>query len=159
MTDPPRAEPHWTRLDPAVRMLWRTGAALWWAFLAAATAAALFALELPPLWALGVVALGALHVAVVPGKRYAHFGYRVSDVELRIARGWLWQSTSVVLHSRVQHVDTRRGPVEGLLGLSSVVVFTAGTVGAMVAIPGLVRADAEALRDRLVALSGADDAV
>lgn len=147
------------RLDPGVRMLWRLGAALWWIFLSAAAAVALFASDLPPYWALAVAALGGVHVAVVPGKQYRHFGYRVGDVELRIARGWLWRSTSVVLHSRVQHVDTRQGPVGNLLGLSTVVVFTAGTVGAMIAIPGLAREDAEALRDRLVALSGADDAV
>jgi membrane protein YdbS with pleckstrin-like domain len=65
----------------------------------------------------------------------------------------------VVLHSRVQHVDTRQGPIERALGLATVVVFTAGTVGAMVAIPGLRPGDADLLRDRLVALSGSGDAV
>ena len=146
-------------LDPKVRTLWGLGAVLWVSFLTGAAALGLIALDQPGRWAFPVAVLGLLYAAIVPGKRYEHFGYHVGEVELRIARGWLWRSTSVVLHSRVQHVDTRQGPVENLLGLATVVVFTAGSVGAMVAIPGLPRADAEALRDRLVALSGADDAV
>jgi uncharacterized protein len=147
------------RLDPAVLTLWRVGALLWWLFLAAAAAVALLASDLDPVWALAVVAAGGVYTAVVPGKRYARFGYHVGDVDLRLRRGWVWQASSVVLHARVQHVDTRRGPLENLLGLATVVVFTAGTVGAMLAIPGLRLADAEALRDRLIALSGSDDAV
>jgi uncharacterized protein len=164
MTDPhpappPQGEARWHRLDPAVRMLWRVGAVFWAAFLTVAALALLLALDQPLRWALPVAVLALLHAAVVPGKRYEHFRYQVGDVELRIARGWLWRSTSVVLHSRVQHVDTRQGPVENLLGLATVVVFTAGSVGAMVAIPGLPHEDAEALRDRLILLSGTGDAV
>jgi membrane protein YdbS with pleckstrin-like domain len=40
-----------------------------------------------------------------------------------------------------------------------VVVYTAGSRGAIVTIPALGRAQAEALRDRLAELSGAGDAV
>jgi uncharacterized protein len=156
---PVEADASLHRLAPAVRMVWRLGAVLWWLFLTGAAAVALIATDLPGEWALAMAAIRVAYVLVVPGKRYLHYGYSVSDVELRIVRGWMWRSTSVVLHSRVQHVDTRQGPVERLLGLATVVVFTAGTVGAMVAIPGLPADDADALRDRLVALSGADDAV
>jgi uncharacterized protein len=148
-----------TPLAPSVRTLWRLGAAIWWLVLTAAAAATLIASELPPGWASAVAAAGLLWIFVVPGHRYRHFGYRVSPTELRVAHGWLWRTTSVLLHSRVQHVDTRQGPIERMLGLSSVVVYTAGTVGAVTPIPGLARADAEALRERLLALSGADDAV
>jgi uncharacterized protein len=146
-------------LDPAVRVLWRVQAAVAWLLLSAAGAAGLVAAELPAVWALAGVAAGAAWVVVVPGRRYRHYGYAVDEAELRVRRGWLWRTLSVVLHARVQHVDTRQGPLESMLGLATVVVFTAGTVGAMIAIPGLPRGAAEALRERLVALSGADDAV
>lgn len=160
MSDPhPPGDAPTNSLDPAVRMLWRVGAVFWAAFLTAAAVVLLLALEQPVRWAVPFAVLALLYAAVVPGKRYDRFRYRVNEVELRIAQGWLWRSTSVVLHSRVQHVDTRQGPVANLLGLATVVVFTAGSVGAMVAIPGLRREDAEALRDRLILLSGTDDAV
>ncbi len=42
-----------------------------------------------------------------------------------------------VPYVRVQHVDTTRGPVERAIGLASVVVYTAGTRGADITIPGL----------------------
>ncbi|NIQ53994.1 MAG: PH domain-containing protein, partial [Gammaproteobacteria bacterium] len=58
---------------------------------------------------------------------------------------------SVVPHTRIQHVDVRRGPLDRWLGLARVVVFTAGSRGAMVEVPGLDAGDAEALRDRLIA--------
>lgn len=146
-------------LDPAIRTVWRVGAALWALFLTVAAGIALASAEQPLRYALLAAGLGLLYAVVVPGKRYEHFGYHVGEVELRVRRGWLWRTTSVVLHARVQHVDTKQGPLENLLGLSTVVVFTAGSVGAMVDIPGLPKEDAEALRDRLVALSGSDDAV
>ncbi len=62
-------------------------------------------------------------------------------------------------HARIQHVDTRHGPIDRWLGLASLVVFTAGTRGAILAIPALEAAEAEDLRDRLAALSGSGDAV
>jgi membrane protein YdbS with pleckstrin-like domain len=63
---------------------------------------------------------------------------------------------------RVQHVDTQRGPVERLAGLASVVVYTAGSRGADVTIPGLRPERAEQLREQLRELaieSEHDDAV
>jgi uncharacterized protein len=153
------ADPPMNALDPAVRVLWRVQAAVWWLVLTGVAAVLLAAAEWPVEAALAVALVGALQVTIVPGRRYAHYGYLVGDSELRVRRGWLWRTLSVVLHARVQHVDTRQGPVESMLGLATVIVFTAGSVGAMVAIPGLPRAEAETLRDRLVALSGTDDGV
>lgn len=158
---PPHEAPRAPRLplDPAIRTLWRLEGALAYGLLVLTAAVVLVSLDLP-WWLAGLAAAAAvLHVAVVPEKRYARFAYTVGEVELRVERGWLWRAESVVLHSRVQHVDTRQGPIERALGLATVVVFTAGTVGAMVAIPGLRPGDADLLRDRLVALSGSGDAV
>jgi membrane protein YdbS with pleckstrin-like domain len=95
----------------------------------------------------------------VPAAAYRHYAYQVGEVDVRVMHGWLTRTVAVVLHSRIQHVDTRQGPVERAMGLATVVIFTAGSVGAMVAIPGIAQAEAEALRDRLAHLSGAEDAV
>lgn len=147
------------RLDPRVVTLWRLTGTIWAAFwtMAALMAAAL--LEWPLWLPLPVLALGIAWAAWVPAARYRHFSYQVGEVDVRVRHGWLTRSVSVVLHSRIQHVDTQQGPIERAMGLSSVVIYTAGSVGAMVGIPGLAERDAEALRDLLAQLSGTEDAV
>jgi membrane protein YdbS with pleckstrin-like domain len=154
---PVEAAPEW--LDPKVKRVWQVDAALGWMFLAGLAVAALLVAERSPAWALIPAFMGLMYVLQVPPNRYRHFTFRVGEVDVRVAHGWLWRTESVVLHSRIQHVDTRQGPIERMMGLATVVVFTAGSVGAMVAIPGLATARADALRDRLVRLSGTDDAV
>jgi hypothetical protein len=147
------------RMDPAVVLLWQVNAVLGWTVWIALAAAALFLLERSPAWALLLAIPALVYTLQVPPRRYRHFTFRVGPADVRVAHGWLWRTESVVLHSRIQHVDTRQGPVERMMGLATVVVFTAGSVGAMVAISGLAAARAEALRDELVRLSGTDDAV
>lgn len=156
---PVPAEAEAERLDPKVVRAWQVDAALGWMLLAGLAAAALFVADRPPAWALLAAFIGLIYVLRVPPHRYRHFVFRVGPVDVRVAHGWLWHTESVVLHSRIQHVDTRQGPIERTMGLATVVVFTAGSVGAMVAVPGLATARAEALRDQLVRLSGADDGV
>jgi membrane protein YdbS with pleckstrin-like domain len=147
------------RLDPRVVTLWRLSGALWWAFWTASMAVPRLLWQWP-LWLMApVAALGVAWTVRVPAAAWRHWAYQVGDVDVRVMHGWWTRSVAVVLHSRIQHVDTRQGPIERAMGLATVVVFTAGSVGAMVAIPGLAQADAEALRDRLAHLSGADDAV
>jgi uncharacterized protein len=149
--------PH--RLDPRVVTVWQLGGMVRSAFYAAGAGFALMMFDRTPSWGLLLLAAGVVHALVVPPVRYRHWSYRVGPVDVRLRRGWLWRTSSVVLHSRIQHVDTRQGPIERMLGLATVMMFTAGSVGARVDIPGLAEADAEALRDRLVSLSGAGDAV
>jgi membrane protein YdbS with pleckstrin-like domain len=68
----------------------------------------------------------------------------------------------VVPFVRIQHVDTSRSPIERLVGLASTVVYTAGSRGADVSVPGLETGDADDLRERLKRLairSESEDAV
>ena len=163
LVDEPQAPPLSTaepeHLDPRVELLWQINAALGWLIWIALAAVTLLLVDLSPAWALLLSLVALLYTMTVPPRRYRCFRFRVDTVDVRVAQGWLWRAESVVLHSRIQHVDTRQGPVERMMGLATVVVFTAGSVGAMVAIPGLAAARAESLRDELVRLSGTDDAV
>jgi membrane protein YdbS with pleckstrin-like domain len=157
--DAPPAQAPMERMDPKVILVWRIGAGLGWLVTTTLATILLLLLEWSPAWSLLVAAAGVAYTVRVPPNRHRHFGFRVGERDVRVQRGWLWRSESVVLHSRIQHVDTRQGPIERTMGLATVVLFTAGSVGAMVAIPGLRAERAEALRDRLVRLSGTDDAV
>ena len=156
---PAPAEAPVQRLDPRAVTLWRVTGALWWALWT-------FCMIIPWLlwkWPLSlmapVAALGIGWILWVPEASWRHWSYQVGDVDVRVMHGWWTRRVAVVLHSRIQHVDTRQGPVERALGLATVVIYTAGSVGAMVGIPGLAEGEAEALRDRLAHLSGTDDAV
>jgi membrane protein YdbS with pleckstrin-like domain len=92
-----------------------------------------------------ILALGAVHAVL----RYRAWRFEVREDTLYIERGVLVNVRTVVPYVRVQHVDARRGPIERALGLSSVVVYTAGSRGADVSIPGLVAARADDVQETL----------
>jgi uncharacterized protein len=150
------------RLHPRAVGLWRLTGLLRAGMLAAGVLAAdlFLTLPVPAGLAPALVALGAvLHAVFFPPLRYRAWSFTLREQDLLLRYGVLFRTTSIVPHARIQHVDTRHGPVDRWLGLAEVVVFTAGTRGAVLSIPALGRPEAEALRDRLAALSGAGDAV
>lgn len=149
-------------LDPRVVRLWRWQALVWPAVLAVSVGAAGWLLDLryqAAIAAPAVMLAGILVALVSPPARYRCWSFAVRDADVVIRRGVLWRVTSIVPHSRIQHVDTTNGPLERKLGLSSVVLFTAGTVGASITIPGLPATEAAELRDRLAALARTGEAV
>jgi len=85
--------------------------------------------------------------------RYRAWRYRLREDALYLERGVVTQVHTVVPYVRVQHVDTRRRPVERLTGLATVVVYTAGSRGADVTIPGLTPERADDLQARLERLA------
>ena len=93
-----------------------------------------------------------------PGIEYRYARYRVSPRGLEIRRGVLWREHAFVPRSRVQHTDVSQGPLERQFGLSTLIVYTAGTAHASVHLPGLPRDVALAIRDFLVT-GGRDDGV
>lgn len=149
-------------LSSRVVQLWRAALLLWTLVLAggAATAAAMTAGgRYPALAAAAVGATGVVLAVLWPPVRYRSWGFAVRDDDVVIRRGVWWRTMSIVPHARIQHVDTTHGPLERSLGLASVVLYTAGTVGASITIPGLPVAEADELRDRLAALGRAGEAV
>ncbi len=84
-----------------------------------------------------------------PFLRWRTTRYLATDEGLEIRRGWLWKRWELVPASRIQHSDVTRGPIERLFGLSTLVVYTAGTHNASTRLSGLVDEEAHALRERL----------
>lgn len=154
--------PDLQRLHPRAVTLFRAGSLGRGALITGLVLAAEWLLGSPlpfGVLALATAAIALGNVLVVPPLRYRAWGFVVRDTDLYLRHGILFRTTSIVPHARIQHVDTRHGPVDRWLGLAQLVVFTAGTRGAIIAIPGLGRDQAESLRDHLAALSGAGDAV
>ncbi|MGD8867314.1 MAG: PH domain-containing protein [Gemmatimonadales bacterium] len=92
-----------------------------------------------------------------PTLRYRYWGWLVDDDRVIIEKGVVWRSRSLIPRVRVQHVDTRTSPLQRWLGLSSLIVYTAGTRGADVEIPGLAADDAERLREDLARVEELDE--
>ncbi|PSQ22067.1 hypothetical protein BRD01_10445 [Halobacteriales archaeon QS_8_65_32] len=150
-------------LDSRVRVVWLVGSLVTASVVGGAIAAAgIFLFDLGYWPGVGVfTALFAIGVVLV-FLRYRRWRFEVAEDAVYLERGVLTHVTSVVPFVRVQHVDSQRGPVERAVGLASVVVYTAGSRGADVTIPGLSPDRADALRERLRRLaieSETDDAV
>ncbi|MGO1509770.1 MAG: PH domain-containing protein [Actinomycetaceae bacterium] len=99
-----------------------------------------------PMVAVGVVLVVGL--AVEPWWRYRVHRWEVTDHATYATTGWLVQEWRVSPISRIQTVDAVRGPLEQLLGLSTLRVTTASSYGA-VRVQGLDRAVAEEAATRL----------
>jgi len=140
------------RLDRRVVVVWLWRVAVFAAVLAGIAAVVVTVLNLDVrrvLAAAGVflavAAVGAVHVAL----RYRAWRFDVREDTLFIERGVLVSVRTTVPYVRVQHVDSRRGPLERVLGLGRVVVYTAGSRGADVAIPGLASTRVDSVQETL----------
>lgn len=99
---------------------------------------------------LAPVVLVALYLIFrVPLRRYQARGYQLGGDRLRVVRGLLFRSDTVVPFGRVQHIDVHQGPLERAYGLATLVLHTAGTHNASVALPGLGHDDAVAMREAI----------
>jgi membrane protein YdbS with pleckstrin-like domain len=90
----------------------------------------------------GLVAL--LHVTVMPQWRFRVHRWEESAQAVYTQSGWITQERRIAPISRIQTVDTQRGPFEQLFGLTNVTVTTASAAGPL-HIRGLDRLTAERL--------------
>jgi membrane protein YdbS with pleckstrin-like domain len=136
-------------LHSRIRLRWALSRFVLAAVVGAIVAVVLVQFDRPALYG---VAPGALVFAIGLGHAlllYRSWGFELDADALELERGVLTQVETAVPFVRIQHVDTQRGPLDRLLGLSSVVVYTAGSRGADVTIPGLAPDRARDLRNRL----------
>lgn len=102
---------------------------------------------------IGVVSVVLLaKVALEPVWRYRVHRWEISEHATYAARGWLVREWRIAPTSRIQTVDAVRGPLEQLLGLSTLRVTTASAQGS-IDVNGLDRAVAEEAVTRLAAVA------
>jgi uncharacterized protein len=104
--------------------------------------------------AAAVIAVAALVTLWFARRRVRAWSYTERDEDLIVARGVLVRRLSVVPYGRMQFVDVTAGPVERAFRLATVKLHTAAAASDA-RIPGLERAEAARLRDRLAALGEA----
>jgi uncharacterized protein len=144
-------------------LVWAIGAAIPWLALALGQVV-WFALDQRLSWlhvlAGAVTVLGiVVFVFVVPLWRYRVHRWDIDAKAVYTRTGWLVQERRIAPISRVQTVDTERGPLDQLFGLANVTVTTASSAGAV----RIVALDSD-VADRVVeqltdiAAIGAEDA-
>jgi membrane protein YdbS with pleckstrin-like domain len=140
----------WRRVSPKLVVVDLVGALIF--LLATSAGAVLFWLVLDVLWlaiVLAGLAIGGLVNLILVPRRVRSIGYQLREDDLLFRRGIMWQRFVAVPYGRMQLVDINRGPIARGLGLSELKFVTAAA-SAGVTIPGLLEADADALRDHLV---------
>ena len=126
------------RLSPTARILWVAQGALFSAVLAAVVLGLSIGLpdDLPrgfevtltvARWLLVPAVLVA--VVVEPVWRYRVHRWEVTGDAVYTLEGWLSRTWRIVPVSKIQTVDTTRGPLQQLLGLASISVRTASHAG------------------------------
>ncbi len=93
-------------------------------------------------------------VVIVPKLRWKRWRYEVHEHEIDIQQGVFVVKRTLVPMKRVQHVDTKQGPILRAYRLATVTIFTAATVHE---IPALDIDEADELRDRISKLLLVDD--
>ncbi|WP_226035140.1 PH domain-containing protein [Aquibacillus saliphilus] len=91
-----------------------------------------------------------ISVIMIPSLRWKRWRYQVFDQEIYIQHGILIVSRTLVPMIRVQHVDTKQGPILKKYGLASLTISTAATTHE---IPALLNEEASALRDQISELA------
>ncbi|MBV9099911.1 MAG: PH domain-containing protein [Candidatus Dormibacteraeota bacterium] len=152
----PRAPAEFRRVSPRFWMARQTVIALVFAPLLGGALAVMAALGGGG-WVLlpaGVAALAVLQWVIELG-RYRTWGYAEREDDLIVRRGLMFRRVSVVPYGRMQLIDVTAGPVDRAFGLATVQLHTAAAA-TDARIPGLLRADADLLRDRLAAVGEAE---
>ena len=149
------------RLDPRAITVWRITGTLNMLPLLVGAGFAGWALSRSGGWSLfgvlpvlAVLALAGVVVGVVPGLRWRRWRYEIRPDEVDLQRGIFWISRTLVPLARIQHVDTRQGPLQRRFGLSTVVLYTAAGPNQ---IPELSTPVAERARDRIAELTREQD--
>ncbi|NNH69842.1 PH domain-containing protein [Nocardia uniformis] len=128
------AAPAW-RPSPRAKLLWAVSGAVSWLFPLIAVFVWMFIDDNRRGWqatALVIIVVGAaIGVFVVPLWRYAVHRWEITDEAVYTRTGWFSQESRVAPITRIQTVDTQRGPFERLLGLATVTVTTASSAGAV----------------------------
>ena len=133
---------------------WAVRAAVGWLLALAVEALVIVLVDDPPTWLwlllAGTVLVGAAHVLVMPQWRYRVHRWEVTPEAVYTQAGWFNQERRVAPVSRIQTVDTERGPFEQIFGITKVTVTTASAAGPLT-IHGLDQETATRLVDELTA--------
>lgn len=144
--------------DPRTVAWWRTQLALFVAAVVVPLAVLGLLIAAARWWfwvpAITVAVVGLVATIALPVWWHRLHRWEVTDVAVYSRTGYFWQTWRVAPMSRIQTVDTTRGPLQRGFGLSTVVVTTASAAGA-VKLEGLDHEQAAELAEELTRITQA----
>jgi len=84
--------------------------------------------------------------------------YLLREQDINLQRGFLFWKMVSVSCNRIQHLEVRQGPIERRFGLAVLIIYTAGTQGSDLKIPGLTLTKAQQLKSQLLNNINAEEA-
>ncbi|MGO1049607.1 PH domain-containing protein [Crossiella sp. CA198] len=145
------------QVSPQAKTWWALQSVILWVFALIALLVSYLIWGVTLWWSLAAVVIvvwAVLDLIVGPRVRYRWHRWETTDQAVYTQTGWITREWRIAPLSRVQTVDTERGPLQRALGLSTVTVTTASAAGAL-KIVGLDKDVAAALVDRLTAITEA----
>lgn len=150
------------KLDPRSRRVWFMNEMVWAVISSAIVFGITYGLHLifdiHMGWVIGLTALMAIRGLVWswvgPELEFRQWRFEIREDEVDLLHGIITRTRQIVPMSRIQHVDTKRGPLQRRYGLSTVQFFTAA--GSM-EIPQLSVERAAEVRDQIAALAKVHD--
>jgi membrane protein YdbS with pleckstrin-like domain len=145
------------QFDSRVKPWWRAQLAITYGLMVLPLAVLGVLIAPARLWLLGPAAvLAAVGLASMALPAWWHRVHRweVTDTAVYTLTGYFWRTWRVAPMSRIQTVDTTQGPLQRSFGLSTVVVTTASSAGA-IKLEGLEQEQASELAARLTELTDA----
>lgn len=148
-----RSEPQ-HRLPQTAIKAWRISSMVWALILWSVTGFLVFLTlqgEGPPWWVNIITGIFALIITisgatVLPTLRWKRWRYQIDEHEVDLRRGIFVIKRTLIPVKRIQHVDTRQGPILRNYGLSSVAITTAATTHE---IPALDDETADQVRNQI----------
>ncbi|TWP52722.1 PH domain-containing protein [Lentzea tibetensis] len=133
-------------------VLWTLHAVIGWTVLFVPQLIVVLVMDDPTSWQvtglLATVVLAFAHTIVMPQWRFRVHRWESTPDAVYTLSGWFNQEWRIAPVSRIQTVDTKRGPLQQMLGLATVTVTTASAAGP-VEIEGLDTDTASRLVDEL----------
>ncbi len=146
----------WQQVSPRYRPYLQVNFLITLLFIAAPLLSAQFipkfaAIVPPGLWLIGGwLLLLTFLLAYIAPRRYQYTAFAATEVAIMLRRGALWRSQRGVPLNRIQHIELKEGWLERQFGICHLYIYTAGSGGADIRIPGLPPSTAEALKLQLL---------
>lgn len=83
--------------------------------------------------------------------------YLLRELDINFQSGYLFWKMVSVSNNRIQHMEVSQGPIERRYGLATLVIYTAGTLGSELKIPGLILSKAQQLKSQLLSNINAEE--
>lgn len=153
------------QLDETITFYWRISRLFRTAFVFLPFSVGVFfvALSLSNFWialtlCILLVLQRLLYTLIWPSFEHIHYRFEIREHDIIVQHGVLFRKWSSIPLHRIQHVDTHQGPLQRIIGLVTLQIYTAAGSTFDGSIPGLKPERAEELQE-LIMQSRGDDGV